>query len=208
MKQEWRKNEKNIYLPKNKPELIEIPDYQFLTIQGEGHPGSEHFSDCISVLYTLSYALKMSLKKMEPKPQNYCDYTVYPLEGIWDLNKKAIESYSDKFDKNDLVYKLMIRQPDFITEKYFREVLKITMKKKPHDLLETVIFENIQDGNCVQMLHVGSFDNEAYSFGIMEDFVKNQNKTRSVKTHREIYLSDFRKVPEEKLKTVLRFKVE
>lgn len=208
MKHEWRKLEKNVYLPKMRPELIDIPEYRFLTIKGEGHPGSEYFNDCISALYSLSYALKMTLKKVDQKPENYCDYTVYPLEGIWDLNEEAKRNNTSHFDKDDLVYQLMIRQPDFITDKNFKEILQMTMKKKPQKLLEEVKFEGIRDGQCIQMLHVGSYDNEAASFSIMEEFTKEQNLIRESKDHREIYLSDFRKVPAEKLKTVLRFKVK
>jgi hypothetical protein len=208
MKLEWRKIEKSIYLPKKKPEIIDIPEFQFLTIEGEGRPGSEYFNECISALYSLSYALKMTLKKIDQIPDDYIDYTVYPLEGIWDLNEKGRRNYNGHIDKNDLVYKLMIRQPDFISESYFQQILQMTMEKKPHPLLEKVKFENIRDGKCIQMLHVGSYDTEAVSFNIMEEFTEEQNLKRESKDHREIYLSDFRKVPVEKLKTVLRFKVQ
>lgn len=208
MKQEWRKNEKKIYLPKSMPELTDIPEYRFLTITGEGRPGSDHFSECISVLYSLSYALKMTVKKIEQKPEDYSDYTVYPLEGIWDLKEEAKRNYTGQLDKDDLVYKLMIRQPDFINEDFFNEILNITMKKKPHNLLERVAYERITDGRCIQMLHIGSYDSETSSFKIMEDFAENHSLKRISKDHREIYLSDFRKTPVEKLKTVLRFKVQ
>jgi len=86
MKHEWRKKEKAVYLPKAKPELIEIPEYQFTTISGEGNPNSESFQENIVALYTISYAIKMNLKKLEVKPDNYIDWVVYPLEGIWDSN--------------------------------------------------------------------------------------------------------------------------
>lgn len=208
MKHEWRKKEKAIYVPKNKPQEINIPTFQFITIKGEGNPNSALFSDCIGVLYALSYAIKMTPKKMEIKPDGYYDYTVYPLEGIWDLNEDAKKSYNGILNKDNLVFKLMIRQPDFVDDSFFKDMLRLTKEKKPHALLEKVQFEKITEGNCVQMLHIGSYDNEPETFKIMESFAEEKNIERFSKAHREIYLSDFRKVAPEKLKTVLRFKVK
>ncbi len=82
MKHEWKKSEKNIYLPKAKPELIDIPEYQFITLSGSGNPNDEFFSEYIGVLYSIAYAIKMNMKKLEKKPNHYVDFTVYPLEGI------------------------------------------------------------------------------------------------------------------------------
>ncbi|MFT4537562.1 MAG: hypothetical protein ACI9P5_004947 [Saprospiraceae bacterium] len=205
MKHEWRKKEKSIYLPKNKPELIDIPAYKFITIRGAGNPNSEIFGDYIGVLYSMAYAIKMNLKKQDSKPQDYMDWTVYPLEGVWDITEKAKQNFDGQINKDDLIFNLMIRQPDFIDETYFDEMLAITKKKKPNILLDQVEFETISDGKCVQMMHVGSYDNEPASFQIMEEFANSQGLIRKSKVHREIYLSDFRKVEEEKLKTVLRF---
>ncbi len=88
MKYEWRKREKSIYLPKAKPEFINIPEYQFLTLKGKGNPNSTFFSECIGVLYSIAYAIKMNPKKGIPL-EGYYDFTVYPLEGIWDVNDEA-----------------------------------------------------------------------------------------------------------------------
>lgn len=206
MKHEWRKKEKKLYLPKNKPELINVPEQQFLTIEGEGNPNSKFFPEYIGVLYALSYAIKMTLKKGN-KVADYMDYTVYPLEGIWDITEEAKKRYQGTIDKNDLVFKLMIRQPDFVNESFVEEMMVLTKKKKPHNLLEKIKFEKITDGNCIQMLHLGSYDNEPDSFKVMEAFAAKESLCRPSKIHREIYLSDFRKVAPEKLKTVLRFKV-
>lgn len=204
MKYEWRKKEKHYYIPKTKPELITIPEYQFLTISGEGSPESDSFPDYISVLYSVSYAIKMTLKKQYPEK----DYTVYPLEGIWDINEEAKKNYTGTVDKKDFVFKLMIRQPEFVSSTFVTEMIDFTKKKKPHPLLENLMFEKITDGSCIQMLHVGSFDNEPESFKQMEQFASENNVNRLHKSHREIYLSDFRKVSEDKLKTVLRFNVD
>ena len=206
MKHEWRKKEKEVYLPKNKPEIINIPSYQFITVSGKGNPNDPFFSEYIQVLYALSYAIKMTLKKTDLKPKGYTDYPVYPLEGVWDINEAAKKNYNGTINKDDLVFTLMIRQPNFVTKTFFKEMLALTkQKKKPNDLFEKVHFKKIKEGCCIQMLHIGSYDNEAASFEIMEAFAETNNYIRQSKVHREIYLSDFRRVATEKLKTVLRF---
>lgn len=207
MKHEWKKNEKQFYLPKNKPESISIPKFKFFVIDGKGNPNDDFFAEYIGVLYSLSYGVKMSPKKgMEPK--GYFDYTVYPLEGVWDLNEEAKKSYNGTINKNDLVFKLMIRQPDFVDSDFALQILEQTKKNKPHELLEQVRFEEIVEGESIQMLHLGSYDNEPESFKIMESFAEQANYKRKTMTHREIYLSDARKVSPDKLNTVLRFSIE
>lgn len=208
MKHEWKKHEKQFYLPKNKPEVVSLPAFKFYTIEGEGNPNDAFFAEYIGVLYSLAYGVKMSPKKgLEPK--GYFDYTVYPLEGVWDLNEEGRKKYKGStIDKNDLVFKLMIRQPDFVERDFALQVLESTKKNKPHDLLEKVKFEEITEGECIQMLHLGSYDNEPESFRIMEDFAESAGFRRKSKIHREIYLSDARRVSADKLKTVLRFGIE
>lgn len=207
MKHEWRKNEKIFYLPKNKPELICIPNFKFLTIEGAGNPNDDFFAEYIGVQYSLSYGIKMSPKKgLEPK--GYFDYTVYPLEGVWDINDNAKQSFNGALNKNDLVFKLMIRQPDFVDKDYVSQILDLTKKKNPHQLLDKVMFEEIKEGDCIQMLHIGSYDNEPNSFKLMESFAEQNKLKRQSKIHREIYLTDTRKVLPEKLQTVLRFKID
>ncbi len=207
MKHEWKKSEKQFYLPKNKPELINVPKFKFYTIEGKGNPNNDSFAEYIGVLYSLSYGIKMSPKKgIEPK--GYFDYTVYPLEGIWDISEKAKKSYNGTINKDDLIFKLMIRQPDFVENDFALQILEHTKKKKPHDLLDKVNFEEIIEGDCVQMLHLGSYDNEPESFKLMDKFADNYNYKRKTMTHKEIYLSDARKVSPDKLKTVLRFNIE
>ena len=208
MKHEWRKKEKAVYIPKTKPELIEVPEYQFVTISGEGNPNTELFQEHIVALYTISYAIKMGLKKRETKPDTYVDWTVYPLEGVWDISDKAKQHFTGKINKDELVFDLMIRQPDFITPEFVTEMLEFAKKKKPHRLLSSLEFKKITEGRCIQAMHIGSYDSEPESFEKMEAFAKSQGLIRKSKIHREIYLSDFRKVPAEKLKTTLRFQLE
>ena len=207
MKYEWKKQEKNLYIPKNKPELVEIPQMNFFAIEGQGNPNDSAFADHIAVLYSLSYAVRMSYKSGN-SPRGYYEYTVYPLEGIWDLTEKAKQNYSEKFDKNELVYNLMIRQPDFVDEDYAKQIIENTKTKKPHPLLDNVKFITLTEGKCVQMMHLGSYDNENTSFEKMMSFSLENDLKRIGKNHREIYLNDARKTAPEKLKTVLRFYVE
>ena len=205
MKYEWKKQAKELYLPKNKPELVSVPNFKFFMIDGKGNPNSEGFSEAIGVLYSLSYAVKM-LPKRDIIPDGYYDFTVFPLEGIWDLAEEA--RTLEVLDKNSLIYTIMIRQPDFVTDKLAQEVIKSVKLKKPNLLLDKVRFDRLEEGLCVQMLHLGAYDDEPKSFSIMEDYCTRTNLRRISKLHREIYLSDARKVQAEKLKTVLRFKVE
>lgn len=207
-KHEWRKKEKQFYQPKPKPEAIDIPAFPFLTIAGEGNPNSEDFAECIAALYSVSYAVKMQSKRMDPLPAGHYDYTVYPLEGVWDLKRDSQPNPDGSINKDDLVFNLMIRQPDFADAEFVHQMIEFTKAKKPGPKLEHLRFERIEDGPCVQMLHKGSFDDEPASFRMMEVYAEEQGLRRVSKIHREIYLSDFRKVPAEKLKTVLRFKVE
>lgn len=207
MKHEWRKKEKGIYLPKSKPEIIDVPKFKFLTIEGEGNPNSGHFTEYITALYALSYGIKMCPKK-GIEPDGYFDYTVYPLEGVWDINEEARKTFDGTINKDDLVFKLMIRQPEFVNADLVERIRTMTNEKKPQDLLNKVVFEEIKEGKCIQMLHLGSYDNEPATFKIMEEFALESGVKRLSKVHREIYLSDARKVAPEKLKTVLRFKLK
>jgi len=206
-KHEWRKKEKEFYLPKNKPELITIPSFKFIVLSGEGNPNGPFFNECITALYSVSYAIKMTLKKLEKTPTGYLDYTVYPLEGIWDINDKAKKNFTGVINKDDLVFDLMIRQPDFVSTAFFKEMLSLTKEKKPQKLLSKVRFKTIKEGKCIQMMHIGSYDDEAKTFDIMEEHAHTLGLKRKSKKHREVYISDFRKVESARLKTVLRFGV-
>jgi hypothetical protein len=207
MKHDWKKTDKQFYLPKNKPETIVVPKFNYFTIEGKGNPNDDFFAEYIGVLYSLSYAIKMS-PKQGFAPENYNEYTVFPLEGVWDVDEEAQKNYNGTLDKNKLVFKLMMRQPDFVNSGFADATIEQTKKKKPHPLLEKVKFEAIEDGLCVQMLHEGSYDSEPASFLKMKEFANGKNLERISHSHREIYLSDARKVPADKLKTVLRFNVK
>ena len=139
-------------------------------------------------------------------PDGYFEYTVYPLEGVWDLTEKG--RLEETLNKDELIYKLMIRQPDFVTEEVVKIAMEIVKKKKYHSLLEKVKFESIKEGLSVQMLHVGPYDDEIRTFSVMKDFCIKNNLEIKTLAHKEIYLSDFRRVEASKLKTVLRYSIE
>ncbi len=205
-KHEWRKSEKELYLPKNKPVMINVAKIRFLTISGKGDPNSEMFQENVEALYALSYGIKMSYKNgIEPK--DYFQYTVYPLEGLWDLSDEAKRDRPNSWKKTDLVYSVMIRQPQFVTDEFFEMIKENVKKKKDIAGLDKVKLVDYEEGTCCQMMHFGSYDDEPESFRQMEKFCTDNGYCRESKTHREIYISDPRKTDTEKLKTVLRFKV-
>ncbi len=204
MKFEWRKHEKDLYLPKEKPVLVTVPKQKFFMISGKGNPNSEEFSEKIGVLYSLAYAVRM-MPKQGFTPEGYFEYTVYPLEGIWDLTEEGRKL--DTLNKDELVYTIMIRQPDFVTEDVAHRAFEIARKKKPNPLLDKVTFDTMEDGLSVQMMHIGPYDDEPRSFEQMRKFIEENNLEITTLVHREIYISDARKTDKSKLKTVFRYRV-
>lgn len=202
-KLDYKKEFKELYLPKNNPTVIDVPSMRFVIIDGEGDPNGEEFSLATAALYSFSYAVKMSYKSKEI-PQGFYDYTVFPLEGVWDL----VDKTKSITDKSNFAYSIMIRQPDFLTNEMFERFIAETKKKKPNVYLDKIKYDTIAEGLCCQMLHIGSYDDEPASFEIMRQFCNDSGYKRSSHRHREIYLSDPRKTETGKLKTVLRFNVK
>lgn len=201
-KVDYKKDYKQLYIPKEFPEIVEVPRMPFFKISGTGDPNGEDFAKATEALYSLSYAVRMSYKS-DDMPAGYYEYTVFPLEGVWDL----LDRSKPTTDKNNFKYTIMIRQPDFLTKKGFERFLEQTNRKKPNPFLGKVRFEQAADGLSCQMMHIGSFDDEPKSFARMEAFCTEHGFIRASKIHREIYLSDPRKTEPAKLKTVLRFPV-
>lgn len=202
-KVDYKKDYKELYLPPAEPVIIEVPRLPFIVLDGTGDPNGEEFAKRVEALYSLSYAVKMSYKG-EIVPPGYYEYTVFPLEGVWDLADKTKSAQ----DKTNYKYSIMIRQPDFLTAELFTRFLAQTIKKKPNPYLDQALFIEQEDGLSCQMLHIGSYDEEPQSFSRMEDYCQANGYNRLSLTHREIYLSDPRKTEEAKRKTVLRFTVQ
>ena len=202
MKYEWRKQEKELYFPKT-IEIKEIPEQSFLILAGEGNPNSELFSQQIEALYNVSYGLRMKLKKSD------FVYTVYPLEGVWTTKDG---SKNEHLNKEQLVYRIMIRQPEQVTKEMVNDVITEVSKKKSNPFISQLSFEKYTDGLSIQMIHVGSYDTEVESFRQIDAFLEQTSYewdwVMDDYVHREIYLSDARRVVPEKRKTLLRYKLK
>ncbi len=209
MKHEWKKHERDLYGIKDKPQIITVPRQNFIMIKGVGNPNKEDFSERVGVLYSLAYPIKFAFKALcgNNKEQcalyKYSDYAVYPLEGVWTTSNK-----DDPHDKNSYEYTIMIQQPGYITKEMFEAALASAVKKKPHPLLHEALFDSMEDGRAVQILHKGPFDEEPASFAKMDLFVEENGFKRLNQYHREIYLGDARKAAPEKRLTILRYQVK
>ena len=203
MKYEWKKTEKNIYGVKQIPKIADIPAQNFIMIKGSGNPNMEDFSNRVSVLYSLAYSIKMLFKKTikDEDSEKITDFTVYPLEGIWE------EWEGEKADKSKLRYTIMIKQPNFITRDIFEKALEEVKKKKPNNLYDEIVFEVLKEGRVIQVLHIGSYDDEPESFEKIEKLASKMGLSRIGNSHKEIYLSNKNRTAKDKQKTVLRYSV-
>ena len=204
MKYEWKKHDKELYGAKKIPALIVVPEQNYIMISGKGNPNNVDFSNRVATLYSLAYAVKMGYKATAAKTNSQSkidDYTVYPLEGIW----KALQD--TELVKENLEYTIMIRQPDFISEEMVRTALERVKVKKPTPLLDEVRFDTMKDGKCIEILHIGAFDDEPASFEKMEQFAEANHLERVENYHREIYLNNANRTERNKLKTILRYSV-
>ncbi len=188
---------KSAYNPKKQYEIIDIPTLQFLSIKGQGNPNnSNDYAECVGALFSLSYGLKFQSKKKYQK-----DYVVGPLEGLWwadDMNDFITRN------KEKWKWEMLIWQPDWINKDDFNLILEQTKNKKPNPKLNEVELKTIDEGICVQILHIGSYDDEAPVLAKMHDEFIPQNGFKMRGLHHEIYISDPRKCAPEKLKTILR----
>lgn len=202
-KYEWRRTEKDFYLAKAAPAAIDVPPMNYFVVDGAGSPADEEFQAVVGLLYTLSYTIRM-MPKSGWTPPDYQEYTVFPLEGLWRMDSDAWKP-GDELDKSKLQYRLMIRQPWFVTDEVVERARASALKKVPAELLRRASFETMTDGLSVQMLHVGPYDTEPETFAAMNEFMAAHGLSRSEPVHREIYLSDPRRVAPEKNRTTLRF---
>ena len=201
MKYEWRKAEKSLYGVKASPKVVEVPQQSFIMLDGTGNPNLPGFTEEVSALYALAYAIKMDYKKSHTN-QEIQDFTVYPLEGIWQQKEQG------ELVKEELIYTIMIAQPSFISKEMVKEALEKVKVKKPNAHYEKIRFETIKEGKCLTMLHLGSFDSEPLSFAKMDEFCKENFLNRRSLFHREIYLNNLNRTSPDKLKTILRYQVE
>lgn len=205
---DFKKEYKEFYMPKNKPEIVNVPAMNYIAVRGKGDPNEENgsYQKAIGILYAVAYTLKMSYKT-NYKIDGFFEYVVPPLEGFWWQNHTDRIDYTDKSTFNWIS---VIRLPDFITKKDFDWAVEIAQKKKNIDCTSAE-FLTLEEGLCVQIMHLGSFDDEPQSVSIMNEYIENngyKNDINEKRLHHEIYLSDARKVPTEKWKTVIRHPIK
>lgn len=205
MKHEWRKAEKDWYLPKQ-PTILTLPRMNFITLAGTGDPNRPEFSEQIGALYPVAYDLRMALKRGELGDPYV--YTVYPLEGVWTTDDG---SKGTELNKSALRYQIMLRQPDRLTEADFLASLERVMHKKTNPWLPALKWTSYTEGRVLQAMHHGPFDDEPATFAKMQAIVSEQHEqivpTMGDYWHREIYLTDTRRTAPEKGKTVLRYRL-
>jgi hypothetical protein len=184
---------KNEYAAPKKPVLLQTRPAKYLGIKGQGAPGGERFTVCVGALHSVAFTIKMARKFA-----GEADYTICKLESQW-----FFEGDPENTPQDQWKWKLMIRTPDFITEADRSEALAKLLKKGQSREVEEVKLQTIDDGQCVQMLHVGPYDREPETIALMRKFAEAKG-FRLVGPHHEIYLSDPRRVPAERLKTIIR----
>ena len=205
---DFKKEYKEFYLPKAKPELVTVPPMNYIAVRGKGDPNEEDgaYKQAIGLLYGIAYTIKMS-KKGSHQIDGYFDFVVPPLEGFWQ------QSGSDTIDyahKENFEWISVIRLPDFVTKADFDWAVQEAAAKKKLDF-SPVEFLTVDEGLCVQCMHIGPYDDEPATVAAMDAFVQANgyaNDLTDVRRHHEIYLSDVRKTVPEKLKTVIRHPIK
>ena len=205
---DFKKEYKEFYLPKNKPQIVNVPKANYIAIRGQGNPNEEGgaYQWAIGILYAVAYTLKMSYKT-DYKIAGFFEYVVPPLEGFWWQDGICGVDYSNKATFNWIS---VIRLPDFITKKDFDWAVKTASEKKKIDCSKAE-FLTIEEGLCVQIMHIGSYDDEPASLEKMDKYLEENGYEKDfsdTRLHHEIYLSDPRKSTPDKQKTVIRHPIK
>lgn len=205
---DYKKENKDYYMPPKKPVVIEIPQMNYIAVRGKGNPNEENgeYSKAIKMLYAIAYTIRMSYKGNH-KIDGYFEYVVPPLEGFWWQDGIAGVDYANK---EEFSWISIIRLPDFVSKEDFEWAKKEAENKKKKDFSK-VEFLTYNEGLCVQCMHIGSYDDEPKTIEKMTDFaLKNGYKIDITETrmHHEIYLSDPRRCNVNKLKTVIRHPIK
>lgn len=201
---DFKKEYKVFYMPKNKPEIVTVPRMNYIAVRGQGDPNEAGgaYQQALGVLYAVAYTLKMSYKG-EHRIEGFFEYVVPPLEGFWWQDGVQGVDYSDK---SAFRWISAIRLPDFVTEADFAWAVEMATQKKKLDCSAAEFF-TVEEGLCVQIMHLGAFDDEPASVAVMDRFLAENgyvNDLSWARLHHEIYLTDARKVSPEKWKTVIR----
>ncbi|MBQ2995041.1 MAG: GyrI-like domain-containing protein [Peptococcaceae bacterium] len=201
---DFKKEYKEFFMPKNKPQIVNVPKANYIAVRGKGNPNEADgaYQQAMRVLYSVAYTLKMSYKT-DYKIEGFFEYVVPPLEGFW--WQEGIDGV-DYTNKDAFQWISVIRLPDFITEKDFNWAVETAARKKKLDC-SSAEFLTIDEGLCVQIMHIGAYDNEPETVALMDAFLEETgyvNDFSETRFHHEIYLSDPRRTAPEKLKTVIR----
>ena len=205
---DFKKEYKEFYMPKNKPEIVTVPKANYIAVRGKGNPNENDgaYQKAISILYAVAYTLKMSYKT-EHKIEGFFEYVVPPLEGFWWQDNVDGIDYADKAAFNWIS---VIRLPEFVTQKDFEWAVETASEKKKLDC-SSAEFLTVDEGLCVQIMHIGAFDDEPQTVTLMDEYIAQngyENDITESRLHHEIYLSDARKVAPEKWKTVIRHPIK
>ena len=205
---DFKKEYKEFYMPKGKPEIVTVPKANYIAVRGKGNPNDEGgaYQQAVGILYAVAYTLKMSYKT-DYRIEGFFDYVVPPLEGFW--WQDGVDGIDDS-DKSTFNWISVIRLPDFVTQKDFDWATGEAEKKKHLDCSKAE-FLTIDEGLCVQIMHIGPFDDEPATVSMMNAYLLEngyENDFSGSRLHHEIYLSDARKVAPEKWKTVIRHPIK
>jgi len=201
---DFKKEYREFYLPGKKPQIVTIPKMNYIAVRGSGDPNDEggEYKKAIELLYSIAFTIKMS-KRSDHRIEGYFDYVVPPLEGFWWQDGAKDIDYGHK---EDFKWISVIRLPDFVSKYDFDWAVSQAANKKKKDFSQ-VEFITIEEGMCVQCMHIGSYDDEPQTVKLMDEYINEngyENDLSMTRLHHEIYLSDARKVPNDRLRTVIR----
>ena len=204
---DYKKEYKELYLPKTTPAIVDVGEMQFVAVEGKGNPNEENgeYQRAIEVLYGVQYTIKMS-KKGNYIPNGYFDYVVPPLEGLW----WTLDDKVDFKNKSKFHWVSMIRLPEYVNKDVFKWACEEASKKKKINTEKAYLLK-LNEGLCVQCMHIGSYDDEPKTLAFIDEFIDKNNLINDIneqRRHHEIYLSDPRKTDPTKMKTVLRIPVK
>lgn len=207
MAYDFKKTFRPLYLPKEQPSLVEVPRFRYLAVRGSGDPNTEGgaYQQSIAQLYGVAYTIKMS-KKTDHRMEGYFDFVVPPLEGFW--HQEGVDGV-DYTRKEDFQFVSVLHMPDFVTEEEVQWAVREAERKKKIDCSAVELLP-VEEGLCVQCLHIGPYDDEPATVARMHAYLEREGCVLDFspqRLHHEIYLSDPRKTAPEKRKTVIRHPV-
>lgn len=196
-----QKADPKYYKATKSPQILELDAFYFLSISGQSSPEDQSFLTAIGSLYSVAYGIKFICKKEGH------DFTVPKMESFWFIEGGSeMQQLFQKTPREEWMWKIMIRMPDIVTQNHYFQSMETLKSKKDKDCLE-VKFELIKGGHFAQILHTGSYEEETESIQTLHSFIAKKHYEISG-YHREIYLNDPRRTATEKLRTILRYRVQ